>query len=126
MNECIEAALSQGKISRDVAKLIKDSADPMAVVDELSIQLTRQRREAAIQAMRIAARWENITSHEKGKTTGIMAVMVKDATGKAGYANVDRLTQYYENKYHSMIAEFPGALPIKDDCRSSEGLYLIR
>lgn len=106
MSECIEAALAQGKISRDVAKMIRESSNPMGVVDELSMQISRQRREAAIQAYRIAQRWDDITGHPEGKKTGIMAVMVKDATGKAGYANVDMRRRYYEHKYHSMVADF--------------------
>jgi hypothetical protein len=104
--DCINAAIADNKISKSLGDAINGSDDPMGAIEELAGQLSRNRREAAIQAVRLADRWDNVTAHPEGKLTGLMSTMVKDVTGKAGYYNVDMRRRFYETKYHSMIADF--------------------
>ena len=105
-DQCIDAALSNGKITKQLANQIREADDPLALVNEMTETAKRNKREAAIDAVRIADAWERIQGHEKGAEAGLMSLMVKDATGKAGYANIDMRQKYWENLYHSMVPEF--------------------
>jgi len=102
---CIDQAFSAGKITRDVADSIKEAADPEAAIDGVIADLSRQKREAAIQAVRMAESWEKITSHPGGSYDGLVSLLTKDPTGKAGYQNIEYLTKFYEGKYQSQFAE---------------------
>ncbi len=74
--QCIDIAYKNGRITKDVADLIKSSDDPNAAIDNLLGELTRNKREAAIQAVRIAQRYDDIKSHPDGMMAGLMATMV--------------------------------------------------
>lgn len=104
-SECIDAVLATGKISREVAEAIKQSPTPLDTINAMTGNVKRQRREAAIQALRIAQQWDKINNHPLGKVKGLMSTMAKDTSGKSGYRNVDMRRQYYEHRYQSMIAE---------------------
>jgi len=105
-DECIDAVVSQGKISRQLADQIKQSPSPLDTINDMTTHVKRQRREAAIQALRVAQQWERINSHPDGKARGLMSTLVKDISGKSGYANIDMRKSYYEARYNSMIADF--------------------
>jgi hypothetical protein len=103
--QCIDIAYKNGRITKDIADLIKLSDDPNAAIDNLLGELTRNKREAAIQAVRIAQRYDDIKSHPDGMMAGLMATMTKDTRQKAGYKNVDYLANYYTSKYSSKLAD---------------------
>ena len=103
--ECIDLALSDKRISADVARQILSAEDQNAAIDDVLGNLSRQRREGAIQAVRIHEASKNMESHPKGLYDGLTSLMTKDPTGEAGYKNVEYLGKYYEGKYHSMFAE---------------------
>jgi hypothetical protein len=103
--ECIDLALSDKRISADVARQILSAEDQNAAIDDVLGNLSRQRREGAIQAVRIHEASKNMESHPKGMYDGLTSLMTKDPTGEAGYKNVEYLGKYYEGKYHSMFAE---------------------
>lgn len=104
-NECINIALKNKRISKDVAQKILESEDPNAAIDDALGNLSRQRRETAIQAVRFAQAFEDIKSHPKGMYYGLTALMTKDPKGFSTYKNVEYLGKYYEGKYHSQFAE---------------------
>jgi len=104
-NECIDIAFKNGKITKDVAEKIKAADDPEVAIDSVLADLSRQKREAAIQAVRLSKAWDNIKTHPDGLYDGLIGLLTKDPKGKAGYFNVEYLGKFYEGKYDSMLAE---------------------
>jgi len=104
-NDCIDIAFKAGKITKDVAERIKGADDPNTAIDSILADLSRQKREAAIQAVRLSQSWDHIKSHPDGAYSGLIALLTKDPKGKSGYANVEYLGKFYEGKYDSMFAE---------------------
>ena len=104
-NECIDIAFKNGKITKDIAEKIKASEDPELAIDSVLTDLSRQKREAAIQAVRLSKAWDNMSSHPNGLYEGLLSLFTKDPKGKAGYFNVEYLGKYYEGKYDSMFAD---------------------
>ena len=102
---CVNEALAQNRLSKDVAQAILDSDDPNQAIDDVLGNLTRQKRETAIQAVRISQAYDSVKSHSGGMSAGITALMTKDPTGRAKYKNVEFLAKYYEGKFHGMNAE---------------------
>lgn len=102
---CVNEALAQNRLSKDVAQAILDSDDPNQAIDDVLGNLTRQKRETAIQAVRISQAYDSVKSHPQGMSAGITALMTKDPRGNAKYKNVEFLAKYYEGKFHSMNAE---------------------
>lgn len=104
-NECIDIALKNKRISKDVAQAILDADDPNAAIDDVLGNLSRQRRETAIQAVRFAQAMDDIRSHPQGMYYGLTALMTKDPRGVSSYNNVEYLGKFYEGKYHSKFAD---------------------
>lgn len=102
---CVNEALAQNRLSKDVAQAILDSDDPNQAIDDVLGNLTRQKRETAIQAVRISQAYDSVKSHPQGMSAGITALMTKDPRGNAKYKNVEFLAKYYEGKFHGMNAE---------------------
>ena len=102
---CIEQAFKAKKISNDVREQLIESPDVEADIDNIVANLSRQKREVAISATRIAQAWEKASNHEKGAYEGLLSLMSKDRTGKSGYANVEYLQRYYQGRYHSRVAD---------------------
>jgi hypothetical protein len=103
--ECIDIAINDKRISADVARQILSADDQNAAIDDVLGNLSRQRREASIQAVRTHEAYSKMESHPKGLYQGLVSLMTKDMTGQAGYKNIEFLGKYYEGKYHSMFAE---------------------
>ena len=104
-NECIDIAVKAGKVTRDIGEQIKVADDQQLALNQFAESLSRQKRETAIQAVRVAEGFEKMTAHPEGNYDGLNALMVKDAKGKAPYANVDYLQKFYKNKYNAMFAD---------------------
>ena len=102
---CIDAAQAAGKISKDVAERLKKADNPDVAIDNVLTALTRQKRETAIQAVRIAEGWERVQSHPRSLYDGLVSLLTKDQTGKAGYANVEYLAKTYEARFQSRFAD---------------------
>jgi hypothetical protein len=102
---CVNEALAQNRLSKDVAQAILDSDDPNQAIDDVLGNLTRQKRETAIQAVRISQAYDAVKSHPQGMSAGITALMTKDPRGNAKYKNVEYLAEYYEGKFHAINAE---------------------
>ena len=102
---CIDQAFKSGKVTKDIAEKIKAADNPDQAIDEVLGDLSRQKREAAIQSVRIAEAMDNIKSHPEGDYDGLMALLTKDPKGKAGYANIEYLGRFYEGRYHAKLAD---------------------
>jgi hypothetical protein len=104
-NECIDIAQKAGKITKEVAEYIKNSDDQLLATNQFAENLTRQKREAAIQAVKNAEGWQKIESHSLSLYDGLVALLTKDPTGKAGYKNVEYMQKFYTSRYTSQVAE---------------------
>lgn len=119
---CIDQAFKAGKITKDIAEKIKTAEDPETAINSIVGDLTRQKREAAIQAVRLAEGWDKIQSYAAnvGDRSGILkkvfgdankeyggliALLTKDVSGRAGYENVEKLGAFYESKFQSQFAD---------------------
>ena len=113
MSNCIDAALSAGKITKELADRLKtyDNLDEALEIETLN--LSRTKREAAIQAVRITEGWEKVKSHKDGPYYGLMALMARDKKDAAGYMNVDALSKVYEYRFHSRFADALSAFRTK-------------
>ena len=103
-NECIDIAVQAGKVTRDIGEQIKAADDQQLALNQFAESLSRQKRETAIQAVRISEGFENMMSHPDGAYDGLNALMTKDPKGLAPYGNVDYRQKYYTNKYASMFS----------------------
>lgn len=110
---CIDDALSKGKITKDLAERIKGAEDTETAINNIVGDIARQKRESAISAIRLADAWEKMNSYEtprEGRKNlklydALIALMTKDASGKAGYMNVEYLGRFYEGKYFAQFAD---------------------
>lgn len=98
-NDCVDIAFKAGRISKDVAETIKAADNPDAAIDGILGDLSRQKREAAIQAVRIAEGFENIKSHPVSMYDGLVSLLTKDPTGQAPYKNVEYTAKNFSAKY---------------------------
>ena len=104
---CIDQAFKAGKITKAVAESIKSADDPETAVNQLIGDISRQKRETAIQSIRLADAFSKVDSHELGQYDGLVSLMTKDPTGKAGYANVEYRARTIQSQFH---AAWAGAL----------------
>lgn len=102
---CIDLALKDGKITKDVSERLKSAENVENELDDIVANLTRQKRETAIQTVKLSKAWENASSHADGAYQGLMALLSKDVTSKAGFENVEYKQKYYAGRYHSRLAE---------------------
>lgn len=102
--ECVTKAVKNKAISKKVADQILSAPDPEQAIDELLVDMSRIRRETALQAVRIAKAVEDMTGHPESLYDGLQSLMTKDPKGKAGYANVEYLAKFYQGKYHARMA----------------------
>src|SRR6056297_1337915 len=103
--ECINKAVQNKSITRELADEILASDDPQDAIDDLLADASRQKREAAIQAVRISQTMEDVFSHPDGAYAGIRAVLGQDPTGHLGTRNVEQLTKFYQGRNTSRLAE---------------------
>jgi len=102
---CIDHAFKSGRITKDVAERLKGAEDVDAELTNIVANLNRQKRETVIQTVRLSEGWKKASQHENGAYEGLLSMLSKDRTGKAGYENVEYLQKYYQGQYHSEVAE---------------------
>lgn len=102
---CIQQSLQAGKITKDIAERLSASSNVEEELDSIVANLSRQKRETAIAAVRISKAWEKVSNHEKGAYEGLLSLLSKDRTGRAGYENIEYLQKYYQGRYHSEVAD---------------------
>lgn len=104
-NACINASFKAGKINREVADTLLAADDKEAALNRVAADLGRQKREAAIQSVRLAQNIEAIRSHPGTDYEGFISLMVRDLKGRGQNINVDYLQQYYTGQFHSQFGE---------------------
>jgi hypothetical protein len=102
---CLIASNKAGRITKDLAQEMLQSGDPDTAIANLRADLSRKRRENAIQSVRMAEAWDNIKSHPDGMYAGLQSLMTKDPKGNAGYGNIEYYQKFYQGKYHSRMAD---------------------
>ena len=102
---CIDQALKVGRITKDVAERLKGAEDVDAELTNIVANLNRQKREVVTQTVKLSEAWENANNHPVNSYEGLLSLMSKDRTGKAGYANVEYLQKYYQGQYHAEMAD---------------------
>jgi hypothetical protein len=104
-SKCVDIAVQGGHLTAKAGQDILKSDNIDRAIADLVEGLSRKKREAAVDSVRIASAWKDITSHSKGAYEGLMAMMTKDIHGTAGYKNVEYLGKFYEGKYHAKFAD---------------------
>jgi len=105
-SKCIDIAVEAGKISKSMGQEILAAESPEDAISNLVKNISREKREKAIQSIRIAENFDLLKTHPSGNPmTGLMSLMVKDITGKASYLNVDMLGKSYTKKYMAKWAD---------------------
>lgn len=102
---CIDLALKDGKISKDVSERLKSAENVENELDDIVANLTRQKRETAIQTVKLSKAWENVNSHSEGTYDGLLSLLTKDSTAKAGFGNIEYKQKEYLSHYHAQLAE---------------------
>ena len=105
--ECIQQAVDNKSISKSVADEILASDDPQQAIDDLLADASRQKRETAIQAVRISQAMDEVFSHPEGPYAGLRAVLGADPTSRYSPTNIEMLSKFYLGRYH---AEFRNAM----------------
>lgn len=101
--ECIDIALKDNHIPREIADDIRAHEKPDLAIEELLANIKLSKREAAVQSLRLALAWEDVISHPDGAYDGLSAIMVRDRFTRAAYDSVDKLSQMNRGKYHAQI-----------------------
>ena len=103
--DCIDAAFKKGAIGKALSDELKTIQDPNVAIDGAISALSRQKREAAIQSVRMADAWTDVKSHKRSAYDGLVSLLSKDQTGMAGFENVEYLSKFYESKYLSKFTK---------------------
>ena len=104
-DKCVNDALKANRISKGVADQILSSNNPNEAITEILGNMSRARRETAIQTVRFSQALDDARSHPNGMYYGLTSLMSKDVKGVSKYNNVEYLGKYYEGKYHSKFAD---------------------
>jgi hypothetical protein len=112
--KCVDAAVQTGRITRKIGDDILRSTNPAEAISGLVNTLSRQKRNAAVEAVRLANGWTRVESHEKSKYDGLMSLMSKDDTMMAKGESVETETGFYLGKYHAKMAEFLSRFRTRD------------
>jgi hypothetical protein len=102
---CINQAIKEGKITKDLGEEILESSDPAAMIAAMAGNAAQKKREAAVDAIRRAQRMEEINSHPNGPYHGLMSILTRDTKEVAGYQNIDLRSRTITNFYASTWAE---------------------
>jgi hypothetical protein len=105
-SKCIDIAVQGGKISKQLGQEILKAENPEDAIANAVKNLSRLKREQAIQSIRIAQGFESIKNHGSNNAmTGLMNLMVKDITGKGNLLNVEQLGKVFSMRYMAKWAD---------------------
>jgi len=103
--QCILKLSQQDIIDSELADTIRNAEDPDAVVDQLTSQISRAKREAAMQVVVLKRRRNDMLKYTKGSAFDrLAALMTKDNKHGAPYANVEYQANVYKGRFHSKLA----------------------
>ena len=102
---CIEQAIKDKKITKDVADQLRQADDPEVALKNMVETVSREKREKAVDAVRISVALDKINNHPEGAGVGLISLLGRDLTGKAGYMNIDLLSAAYTKQYMAKFAD---------------------
>ena len=102
---CIEQAIKDKKITKDVADQLRQADDPEVALKNMVETVSREKREKAVDAVRISVALDKINNHPEGAGVGLISLLARDLTGKAGYMNIDLLSAAYTKQYMAKFAD---------------------
>ena len=103
--QCILKLSQQDIIDSELADTIRNAEDPDAVVDQLTSQISRAKREAAQQAVVLKKARNNMLNYDKGSDYDrLAALLTKDNKHGAPYANVEYQAKAYMGRFHTKLA----------------------
>lgn len=102
---CIDQAIKGKKINKQVAERLRQADDPEVEIQNMVNEISRVQREKAVDAVRIAVAIDKIKNHPEGAGVGLISLLGRDLTGKAGYMNIDLLSSSYTKKYMAKFAD---------------------
>ena len=102
---CIDQAIKGKKINKQVAERLRQADDPEVEIQNMVNEISRIQREKAVDAVRIAVAIDKIKNHPEGAGVGLISLLGRDLTGKAGYMNIDLLSSSYTKKYMAKFAD---------------------
>lgn len=104
--ECLQQALKAGKISRDAEDILTEFKDTPERGIEMAIEITKaNKRNTILESVALSRAVADITSHEKGFATGLMSMLTRDITEKAGYSNIDTAGKAITAQFDAKLAE---------------------
>jgi hypothetical protein len=103
--QCILKLSQQDILDNELADVIRKSEVPDQTVQELAGQLSRAKREAAMQAVVMKKARNNMLKYTKGSPFDrLAALLTKDNKHGAPYANVEYQAKAYMGRFHSKMA----------------------
>ena len=102
---CLEQAIQDKKINKAVADQLRQADDPELELKNMVDNISREQREKAIDAVRLAVDLDKINNHPEGAGVGLMSLLGRDLTGKAGYMNIGLLSSAYTKQYMAKFAD---------------------
>ena len=102
---CVNLAVEENRISKKMGEEILASGNPAEIIKDIAGQLSRERREKVVDAIRISEAIEHISKHPKGHGTGLVSLLAKDVTEKSRAMNVDYLQKVYTQRFASQWSE---------------------
>ena len=82
-SQCIQKAVDAGNLRDELAQDLFGAENPDEAINEVLANLSRAKREAALQAVRVSQGYKNAMSHPDGGYYGLIALMTKDNRQKA-------------------------------------------
>lgn len=126
--QCILSLSQQDILDNDLADVIRKSEVPDQTVQQLAGQLSRAKREAAMQAVVMKKARNSMLKYTKGSAYDrLAALLTKDNKHGAPYANVEYQAKLYQGRFHSKMAGMlerfaPKGLGFLQDQKSLEKL----
>ena len=104
-SQCIAKSVQDGSLRDELAQDLFAAENPDEAVNEILANLSRTKREAALQAVRISEGYQKAISHPDGGYYGLIGLMTKDNRQKAGYQNVESLAKFYSAQYQAELSD---------------------
>ena len=126
LKDCIEAAQATGKIDEQLGLDLEHRVEGFeravnvngqlspeaarraaerAALESSAAEIALRRRQTALQAIALNRTLTTIRSHPDGTAAGLMALLVKDLTGRAGVSNIDNRTTAILAQLHAQFAD---------------------
>jgi len=96
--------MKAGKISRNAEDILAQFEGERGV--DMAIEITKAtKRNAILESVAISRAISDASSHEEGFATGLMSILTRDITEKAGYSNVDTAGKAVTAQFDAQVAE---------------------